>query len=200
LVRESSGTVEIVIAGRKDEMSLSSPVQLSVPTADDMHAVGLDLARLVREGDLIILIGDLGAGKTRLAQGIGEGMKVEGPVISPTFVISRFHPSTCEGLAMLHVDAYRLTNSDEVEDLDLEAYMPTSVTIVEWGRDRVEYLNENRLEIEIQRCEDIEDDTRLVTITAIGERWNTLLVEWEQLVNDDMGRDGVLDAGGRDDV
>jgi len=171
-------------------------VRLSVPTAEDMHDLGHDLARLSRAGDLIILTGELGAGKTQLAQGIGEGLGVAGSVISPTFVLSRIHRSTSDGPALVHVDAYRLGSEAEIDDLDLEAYMPVAVTVVEWGEGLAEHLSDNRLEIQILRAEDVEDDTREVVVTPVGPRWADLLTEWEKLVNEDMGRDARADAEG----
>ena len=169
-------------------------IRLAVTTVEDMHALGGDLARLSEAGDLVILVGELGAGKTQLAQGIGEGLDVVGPVISPTFVISRIHESTGEGPALVHVDAYRLTSPQEVDDLDLEATMPNAVTVVEWGRDRAEHLSEHRLEIEILRSANPEDDTRQVVVTPIGDRWAGLIPEWEMLMNERMGRDAMADA------
>jgi len=169
-------------------------VRLSVPTPEAMHELGHDLARLSRAGDLIVLNGELGAGKTQLAQGIGEGLGVVGSVISPTFVLSRIHHSTGDGPALVHVDAYRLDSEAEIDDLDLEAYMPIAVTVVEWGKGLVEHLSENRLEVQILRANDVEDDTREVVVTPVGTRWSDLLGEWEKLVNQDMGRDARADA------
>ncbi len=178
---------------------MAAPVKLSVPTPADMHALGHDLARLSRRGDLIILIGELGAGKTQLAQGIGEGLGVAGAVISPTFVLSRIHPSLGDGPGLVHVDAYRLSDGAEIDDLDVEADMPEAVTVVEWGRGLAEQLNEDRLEVEIRRSPDPMDDTREVVVTPVGPRWGNLVAEWEQIVNEDMGRDARLDAEGSDD-
>jgi len=175
-------------------MSEGSSVRLSVPTAEAMHDLGHDLARLSRAGDLIILTGELGAGKTQLAQGIGEGLGVVGSVISPTFVLSRIHQSLTDGPALVHVDAYRLGSEAEIDDLDLETYMPIAVTVVEWGEGLAEHLSDNRLEVEILRAEDVEDDTREVIVTPVGPRWKDLLPEWEALVNEDMGRDAHADA------
>ena len=169
-------------------------VRLSVPTAEAMHDLGHDLARLARPGDLIILTGELGAGKTQLAQGIGEGLDVAGSVISPTFVLSRIHRSTSDGPALVHVDAYRLDSEAEIDDLDLEAYMPVAVTVVEWGEGLAEHLSDNRLEVRILRADDVEDDTREVIVTPVGPRWKDLVSDWEALVNEDMGRDAQADA------
>ena len=181
-------------------MSMGSPVRLSIPTPDAMHALGRDLARLARPGDLFILIGELGAGKTQLAQGIGEGLGVVGAVISPTFVLSRIHRSAGDGPNLVHVDAYRLASRGEIDDLDVEAYMPDAVTVIEWGRDKAEHLSGDRLEIEILRAADPEDETREVIVTPVGERWDDLVPQWEALVNEDMGRDAQADADGGSDV
>ncbi|MDR2930269.1 MAG: tRNA (adenosine(37)-N6)-threonylcarbamoyltransferase complex ATPase subunit type 1 TsaE [Propionibacteriaceae bacterium] len=175
---------------------MTAPVRLSVPTEADMHALGHDLARLSRSGDLIILTGELGAGKTQLAQGIGEALKVEGAVISPTFVVSRIHPGPDGGLGLVHVDAYRLGGPEEIDDLDLEAWMPGNVTVVEWGAGVADHLSGDHLDVEIERAEDPIDETRQVTVTPVGPRWDHLLAQWEQIVNEDMGRDGAADARG----
>ena len=106
---------------------------VTVPTAAAMRVLGTRLAGLLRAGDLVILIGDLGAGKTTLVQGIGAGLEVRGPITSPTFVIARVHPSLSGGPALVHADAYRLTSPAEVDDLDLDDTMDSSVTVVEWG-------------------------------------------------------------------
>jgi len=180
-------------------MGSASSIRLSVPTTGDMHALGHDLARLVRPGDLILLNGELGAGKTQLAQGIGEGLHVAGAVISPTFVLARIHPGSDGGPALVHADAYRLGSAGEIDDLDLEAYMPTSVTVVEWARGLAEHLSDDRLDIDILRSEDVEDDTRDVVVTPVGQRWAHLAEDWEQVVNEDMGRDARADANGEGD-
>ncbi|HEY7483304.1 MAG TPA: tRNA (adenosine(37)-N6)-threonylcarbamoyltransferase complex ATPase subunit type 1 TsaE [Streptosporangiaceae bacterium] len=116
-----------------------------------MHDLGVRLAGLLRAGDLVVLSGDLGAGKTTLTQGIGEGLKVRGPITSPTFVIARVHPSLSDGPPLVHVDAYRLNDLAEVDDLDLDASLDDAVTIVEWGEGMVEDLSTDRLEIRLTR-------------------------------------------------
>src|ERR1017187_1593522 len=116
-------------------------------TADDRPARGQRLAALLRPGDLVVLSGPLGAGKTTLAAGIGLGLNVRGPVTSPTFVIARVHPSLSGGPALVHADAYRLASPAEVEDLDLDADVSSSVTVVEWGEGLVEGLAADRLDI-----------------------------------------------------
>jgi tRNA threonylcarbamoyladenosine biosynthesis protein TsaE len=123
--------------------------ELTVATADDMRALGGRLAAALRPGDLVVLSGALGAGKTTLVQGIGAGLGVRGPVTSPTFVIARVHPSLTGGPALVHADAYRLTSPAEVDDLDLDASLETSVTVVEWGGGLVEGLAADRLEVTI---------------------------------------------------
>ena len=123
--------------------------EITVATADDMVALGKRLAARLRPGDLVVLNGTLGAGKTTLVQGIGAGLGVRGPVTSPTFVIARVHPSLTGGPALVHADAYRLASPAEVDDLDLDASLETSVTVVEWGGGLVEGLAADRLEVSI---------------------------------------------------
>ncbi|MFC3999821.1 tRNA (adenosine(37)-N6)-threonylcarbamoyltransferase complex ATPase subunit type 1 TsaE [Nocardiopsis sediminis] len=149
-----------------DTATAAATVEAATDTA--MRALGRHLGRLLRAGDVVILSGPLGAGKTTLTQGIGEGLGVRGPVTSPTFVISRIHPSLSGGPALVHVDAYRLGDSGEVDDLDLDSEQPHSVTIVEWGEGVAEDLSDDRLEIVIERR---SDDTRVLRLTGIGARW-----------------------------
>lgn len=149
-------------------------VQIAVPTADDMRGLGKRLATLLKAGDLVVLTGSLGAGKTTLAQGIGAGLGVRGVVTSPTFVISRVHPSLGDGPPLVHVDAYRIAGRLEVDDLDLDASVEDSVTLVEWGEGLVEELAANRLEVEIARRggdDDVDGDARHVRVSAHGPRW-----------------------------
>ena len=148
-------------------------VDVTVATADAMRALGRRLAGLLQAGDLVILIGGLGAGKTTLVQGIGEGLRVRGPVTSPTFVIARVHPSLASGPALVHADAYRLASPAEVDDLDLDADIASAVTVVEWGEGLAEGLAEDRLEIAIQP--DPDGDARTVRLTGHGARWHTAL-------------------------
>jgi tRNA threonylcarbamoyladenosine biosynthesis protein TsaE len=114
-----------------------------------MRALGCRIGGLLRPGDLVVLTGPLGAGKTTLAQGIGEGLGVRGPVTSPTFVIARVHPSLRGGPTLVHADAYRLSGRAEVDDLDLDADLDSSVTVVEWGEGMVEELASSVLQIRI---------------------------------------------------
>lgn len=153
--------------------ALSTPVKL--PTVEDTRAYGAELARILRAGDLIVLTGPLGAGKTALAQGIGAGLHVLGDVTSPTFVIARVHrPDVHAGgtVPMVHVDAYRLgmvkDPRAEVDDLDLDADVDDSVTLVEWGEGLVEQLSEAYLEVRIMRH---DDDTREVELIGHAGDW-----------------------------
>ena len=143
--------------------------ELRAATADETRAVGARLAALLRPGDLVVLSGPLGAGKTTLVQGIGEGLKVRGPVTSPTFVIARVHPSLCGGPPLVHVDAYRIGDVSEIDDLDLDASLEESVTVVEWGEGLVDGLAEDRLEVRIERGP--EGEERVIRLSSHGPRW-----------------------------
>lgn len=151
------------------------PLALGVPTGPAMQDLGERLAALLAPGDLVIATGDLGAGKTTLTQGIGRGLGVAGPVISPTFVLSRIHRSTTGGPDLVHVDAYRLVGPDELDDLDLDAHVDTAVTVVEWGEGVAEALAPHRLEIDIRRGtsqpQEEAGDARTVLIRPVGDRW-----------------------------
>jgi len=157
------------------------PVSVEAPTADDTRALGRRLAGLLRRGDLIIASGDLGAGKTTLTQGLGEGLDVAGAVISPTFVLSRVHRARSGGPDLVHVDAYRLGSAAELDDLDLDASTEDSVTLVEWGTGIAEGLADERLEIDIRRGLDPADETRWIFLNPIGERWRGVRDELEAL-------------------
>jgi len=125
----------------------------------------------------VVLTGDLGAGKTTLTQGLGEGLGVRGPITSPTFVIARVHPSVVGGAPLVHVDAYRLGSLDELDDLDLDASVEESVTVVEWGEGKAEVLTDDRLDVVLTRehAEDLDEpgdpDVRWVVVRGIGTRW-----------------------------
>ena len=144
--------------------------RLDLPTPPDTHRLGETLGRMLRAGDLVVLTGGLGAGKTTLTQGIGEGLGVRGPVTSPTFVIARVHPSTVGGPPLVHVDAYRLGGALELDDLDLDATVEESVTVVEWGHGLAEGLAEDRLEVVLDADPDTEERTAVVT--GLGGRWS----------------------------
>jgi tRNA threonylcarbamoyladenosine biosynthesis protein TsaE len=143
--------------------------ELLAATAEEMQALGRRIAEQLRPGDLVVLTGDLGAGKTTLTQGIGEGLGVDGPVVSPTFVIARVHRGG--RVPLVHVDAYRLGSVAEVDDLDLDAELDESVTVVEWGEGLVERLAPDRLEIRLRRSTAEGDDARQVQLVAVGDRW-----------------------------
>jgi tRNA threonylcarbamoyladenosine biosynthesis protein TsaE len=147
-------------------------VEVVLPTAEDTTAFGRRLAVLLRAGDLVLLSGDLGAGKTTLTRGLGDALGVRGAVTSPTFVIARRHPSLGDGPALVHVDAYRLGSLAEVDDLDLDASLEESVTVVEWGQGKVEELSADRLEVTLHRGSDETDETRTVSVRAVGDRWS----------------------------
>ncbi len=152
----------------------SPPAELRIATDGDMRDLGRRLAALLRAGDLVILAGPLGAGKTTLVQGIGAGLGVRGPVTSPTFVIARVHPAlTGSGPALVHADAYRLGSFSEVDDLDLDTDAGSAVTVVEWGTGLAEPLAEDRLEITIEPDQD--GDVRTVRINGHGARWHGVL-------------------------
>ncbi|RKS69302.1 tRNA threonylcarbamoyladenosine biosynthesis protein TsaE [Motilibacter peucedani] len=144
-----------------------------VESGEAMQAAGRELAGLLRAGDLVVLRGGLGAGKTTLTQGIGAGLGVRGAITSPTFVIARVHPSLTGGPALVHVDAYRLRSLDEVDDLDLDASLADSVTVVEWGTGLVEGLAEDRLEVEVERSVGLEGagEARTLRLAGVGPRW-----------------------------
>ena len=138
---------------------------ITIATADAMHQLGVKLSVQLRAGDLVLVNGPLGAGKTVLAQGIGAGLGVSG-ITSPTFVISRVHKGA---VPFIHVDAYRLVDSENpnlyLDDLDLD--IANSITVIEWGGAESARLSEDRLEITIDRT----DDQRKVQINPIGLRW-----------------------------
>lgn len=132
---------------------------------------GRRVASHLRAGDLLVLTGDLGAGKTTFTRGLGEGLGVRGAVTSPTFVIARRHPGRDGGIDLLHVDAYRLASPSEIDDLDLD--LGDAITVVEWGASRVEHLAESRLEITFLPSGEGRD----AIVTGHGPRWDQVAVE-----------------------
>jgi tRNA threonylcarbamoyladenosine biosynthesis protein TsaE len=143
-----------------------------VASTEAMQELGRRLAGLLRAGDLVVLVGSLGAGKTTLAQGIGGGLDVRGTITSPTFVIARVHPPLHDGPSLVHADAYRLGGDLEVDDLDLDASVEDSITLVEWGEGLVERLANDRLVVRIERGADSDDgDERVVRFEGVGARW-----------------------------
>ncbi|KFF58990.1 hypothetical protein JF66_14540 [Cryobacterium sp. MLB-32] len=153
-----------------------------VADSQAMHEFGMQLAARLRTGDLVVLTGPLGAGKTTLTRGLGEGLHVRGAVTSPTFVLARTHPSTVDGASLVHVDAYRLSGAMELDDLDID--FAHSIVVVEWGRGMLDGITDSWLDIEIERPTgastadvaadaDLDaDEPRTVTITAHGPRWS----------------------------
>ncbi|TFC43371.1 tRNA (adenosine(37)-N6)-threonylcarbamoyltransferase complex ATPase subunit type 1 TsaE [Cryobacterium sp. TMT1-21] len=157
----------------------------TIPDADSMHDFGAEVAALLRAGDLVVLTGPLGAGKTTFTRGLGEGLHVRGSVTSPTFVLARTHPSTVGGPPLVHVDAYRLSSAVELDDLDID--FAHSIVVVEWGRGMLDGITESWLDIEIERpvgasqapasvtgdpAEVLDlDEPRTVTLTPHGPRW-----------------------------
>lgn len=157
-----------------------SAAALSIATPDAMHALGLQLGRILGAGDLLILTGPLGAGKTTLTRGIGEGMGVRGPVTSPTFVIARTHPSEVGGAPLVHVDAYRLGSALELDDLDID--FACSVVVAEWGEGMLDGVVDSWLDVRIERPtgagpdadahpEDEPVEERTVALEAHGPAW-----------------------------
>lgn len=160
-----------------------------VGSATELQALAEALAHQLRPADLLVLAGELGAGKTTFTQGLGRGLAVRERIISPTFVLVRQHPSSGNGPGLVHVDAYRLESAAAIDDLDLEATLDANVTVIEWGAGRVEHLSGSRLHVGIERplggaravggdsvpVTDFDDDgvdeIRTVTLTAFGPRW-----------------------------
>lgn len=177
------GYVESERNGNRLTMLRMLPIIEKLTTAEDTRSFGEHLAARLGPGDLVILTGDLGAGKTTLTQGIGAGLGVRGPITSPTFVIARVHPSLGEGPGLVHVDAYRLGGTPELDDLDLDTDIDEAVTVVEWGEGIAESLAVDRLELSLKRGHD--DDERTVTLTPVGPRWREL----------DLGSVGSLTSG-----
>ncbi|TKJ34536.1 tRNA (adenosine(37)-N6)-threonylcarbamoyltransferase complex ATPase subunit type 1 TsaE [Blastococcus sp. CCUG 61487] len=138
-----------------------------LPTVEDTERLGEQLAALFRPGDLVVLVGPLGAGKTALTRGIGRGLGVREPVTSPTFVIARVHQGG--RLPLVHVDAYRLGGMADVDDLDLDVTVADSVTVVEWGQGLVEQLADEHLEVRLERR---DDDIRTVVLVPHGPGWD----------------------------
>lgn len=150
-------------------------VHLTAETADDMRAIAARIGARCAPGDVLVLSGDLGAGKTTFTQGLAAGMGITDSITSPTFVISRVHRG--DGPALIHVDAYRLGSLAELEDLDLEADLADGVVAVEWGRGLAESLSPDGLDIVLTRSDLEGEDLRAVSIEARGARWAAVLAE-----------------------
>ncbi|WP_442892403.1 tRNA (adenosine(37)-N6)-threonylcarbamoyltransferase complex ATPase subunit type 1 TsaE [Curtobacterium sp. USHLN213] len=164
----------------------------TVRTTEEMGALGARLAAALRAGDLVVLTGPLGAGKTTLTRGLGAALGARGQVSSPTFVLARTHP-TSAGPDLVHVDAYRLSDPVELDDLDLD--WDASIVVVEWGRGFVDGISDSVLDVEIVRAtgaddavagddsnpddldpDDVPDEPRRVIVTASGPRWGGSLI------------------------
>lgn len=159
-------------------------------SAEETRRLASLLAKLTRPGDLLLLNGTLGAGKTTFTQGLGQALEVQGRVTSPTFIISRVHePATAGGTGLVHVDAYRIEDLDDLETLDLDSSLDSSVTVVEWGQGKVESLSSSRLEVEFRvpsadelaECESGEDEPRLIVLRAVGDDWDGRREQLQQL-------------------
>jgi len=162
------GYVEVNRVGPQLRMVRALPRTWILDTVDDTQTWGESLGKGLLPGDVVIMTGELGAGKTTLTQGIARGLGVRGPITSPTFVISRVHPSLVGGPALVHVDAYRLGDTAELDDLDLDTDLDAAVTIIEWGRGIAESLSEERLELTLTAA---PDEARTVTAVGVGRRW-----------------------------
>ncbi|RPE84378.1 tRNA threonylcarbamoyladenosine biosynthesis protein TsaE [Curtobacterium sp. PhB137] len=157
-------------------------LDMAVDSTDAMGQLGARLAAVLRAGDLVVLTGPLGAGKTTLTRGLGAALGARGQVSSPTFVLARTHPTNA-GPDLVHVDAYRLSDPVELDDLDLD--WDASIVVVEWGRGMVDGISDSVLDVEITRAtgadasdtsesdvpDDVPDEPRRVVVSATGPRW-----------------------------
>lgn len=162
---------------------------VQITSVDQTQALGKALGRLLEAGDLLMLRGELGAGKTTFAQGIGRGMQVRGQVSSPTFIVARVHPSLVGGPDLIHADAYRITDLEDLETLDLDSTIDECVTIVEWGEGKTEAMSDARLEVDVTRAtggavktdgdvidlEHMDDGRRVITFHPHGQRWEGVI-------------------------
>ncbi|KQS10222.1 tRNA threonylcarbamoyladenosine biosynthesis protein TsaE [Curtobacterium sp. Leaf183] len=152
-----------------------------------MGELGARLAAVLRAGDLVVLTGPLGAGKTTMTRGLGAALGARGQVSSPTFVLARTHPTTA-GPDLVHVDAYRLSDPVELDDLDLD--WDGAIVVVEWGRGMVDGISDSLLDVEISRAtgaetvpavddldpDDVPDEPRRVVVTGAGPRWDGVVL------------------------
>jgi tRNA threonylcarbamoyladenosine biosynthesis protein TsaE len=153
--------------------ALELDTEIALPGVGDTEALGERIGAGLHAGDLVVLSGPLGAGKTVLVRGIARGMGVRGPVTSPTFVIAREHAAGAPGgMPLVHVDAYRLGSVADVDDLDLDASTDESVTVVEWGQGLVEQLADEHLEVRLDRG---DDDVRTAVLVPHGPGWEERL-------------------------
>ena len=142
--------------------------EANISSADQMSQLGESLAGILTAGDLVVLIGPLGAGKTTFTRGVGQALQVEGNVSSPTFVIARTHKRDGKA-SLVHVDAYRLKSPAELDDLDIP--FSTSIVLVEWGKGLTEGIADNWLEVNIDRDSSGQSENRQVKIMGFGARW-----------------------------
>ena len=175
--------VEVGREGTRIDLGKTLWLAREIPDAEAMAEFASRVASLVSAGDLLVLTGGLGAGKTTFTQGLGEALGVRGPITSPTFVLARTHPSLVGGPALVHVDAYRLGDAAELDDIDLDTTFDQAVTVVEWGAGRAEQLSDSRLDITIEvreatdadpsgaRCGVASDDMRVISVKPRGPRW-----------------------------
>lgn len=174
-------------------------------TPEQTRALGCALGELLAAGDLVMLSGDLGAGKTTFTQGVAEGLGVRGGVASPTYIVARVHPSLRGGPDLIHVDAYRITGVEDLETLDLDSTIEEAVTVVEWGQGKTEVMSDNRLEVQVNRATggsarqatqgqidltDMDDGRRSFTFLPYGSRWDGRLDTLAQRA------EAFLDEGG----
>lgn len=166
---------------------------ITVNSSEQTRAAGELLAKHLRRGDLVMLSGGLGAGKTTFTQGIGSGLQVKGRVSSPTFIVARVHPSLAGGPDLIHADAYRIKDLTDLETLDLDSTLDQAITVIEWGEGKTEQLSADRLEIEIHREQggvatssdgvvdlaEMDDGKRTISIRSLGKRWEG--TDWEQI-------------------
>lgn len=153
-------------------------MELTILDSEQMQSLGKKIGQQLRSGDYLVLTGQLGAGKTTFTQGLASGLQVAGSVTSPTFVVSRIHKSLIDGPELIHIDAYRLSHSDQLLDLNLEDHQ-NSVVVIEWGRNFISSLSDSWLDIEIFRDSEFNEEDpaagiRKVKISFIGSRWNEL--------------------------
>jgi tRNA threonylcarbamoyladenosine biosynthesis protein TsaE len=150
-------------------------MQLDIPTPEEMEHLGATIAGQLDAGDLVLLNGELGAGKTTLTRGLGAALGVRGAITSPTFVLARTHPREA-AVPLVHVDAYRLHSAIELDDLDID--FERSIVVVEWGAGLLDGITENWLQVDIVRPKgagiETEVEPRSVVLTAHGERWQDL--------------------------
>jgi tRNA threonylcarbamoyladenosine biosynthesis protein TsaE len=165
---------DFVVTGRRSpyvELARWLGSTFDAPDAETMRGLGARVGASLVAGDLVVLTGELGAGKTTFTQGLGAGLQVRGQIASPTFVIARVHPSLGDGPDLVHVDAYRLGSLEELDDLDLDTSLDSAVTVVEWGGGLAEGLSDSRLEVVIDRAVGVVPDDDELDPRRVSLRW-----------------------------